>query len=230
MANELINKTPITNTPNKTPFSVVEAYKNIRVRIVTDLAKINGKIIAISSTNASEGKSTTAINTAITLSQLNKKVLLIDGDTRRSTIHHKLKINNELGFLDLILGNSSVENTVKSYSPYLDVLTAGTAMSNPAEILSSSAFERVLTEFRNSYDYVVIDTPPINMVSDASVIAQKCDGLVMVVRAGSTTYEDFKHASTMVEELNINFLGVIMNGVETKGRKKYYKYKYKYGY
>lgn len=208
---------------NKVPFSVVEAYKNLRVHLISALEKGNSKVVAISSANASEGKSTTSINLAVTLSQLNKKVILIDADSRRSTLHQKLKIENEKGCLDVISGSVELKDSIKSHNQYLDVITAGSVYNNPTELFCSNAFERMLTELRNMYDYVIIDTPPVNLVSDALVISQKCDGLVFVVRTGVTTYETFRNALISTNQLGINVLGAIMNGIGADTN-KYLKY------
>ncbi len=208
---------------SKVPFSVVEAYKNLRIHLVSLLEKNNSKVVAISSANASEGKSTTSINLAVTLSQLNKKVIIVDADSRRATIHQKLKIENEKGCLDVINGGSELKEVIKQYNPYLDVITAGSVFNNPTELFCSNAFERMITELRNMYDYVIIDTPPVNLVSDALVIAQKCDGLVFVVRTGVTTYETFRNALISTNQLGINVLGAVMNGIGADTN-KYLKY------
>ena len=208
---------------SKVPFSVVEAYKNLRIHLVSILERNNSKVVAMSSANASEGKSTTSINLAVTLSQLNKKVILIDADSRRATIHQKLKLDNNKGCLDVISGNAELKEVIKSYNQYLDVITAGSVFNNPTELFCSNAFERMLTELRNMYDYIIIDTPPVNLVSDALVISQKCDGLVFVVRSGVTSYETFKNALISANQLGINVLGAIMNGVGGDTN-KYLKY------
>ncbi len=207
---------------NKVPFSIVEAYKSLRVHLVSLLEKCNGKIIAISSPNASEGKTTTAINTAITLSQLNKKVIIIDTDSRRPSIHQKLKMTNTMGCLDILSGKVNFEDAVKSHNPYLDVLTVG-ASPNNAELFSSVAFDKLLLELRDNYDYIVIDTPPVNLVSDSLVVSQKCDGLLLVVRTGVTTYNAFNETLNNVKKLNINLLGTVMNGIGADSV-KYKKY------
>jgi capsular exopolysaccharide synthesis family protein len=227
---------------NKVPFSVVEAYKSLRIHLVSLLDKSNSKVVVISSANASEGKSTTAINLAVTLSQLNKSVVLIDADSRRATVHQKIKIENGKGCLDVINGDVPLKEAVVQYNQYMDIITAGSVFNNPTELFCSNAFERMVTELRNMYDYVVIDTPPINLVSDALVIAQKADGMVMVVRSGVTTYETFKNALMSVNRLGINVLGSVLNGVGAEtgkylkyglygSYKKYYRYgRYGYGY
>ncbi len=208
---------------NKVPFSVIESYKNFRMHLLSVLEKTGGKVVAISSANASEGKSTTAINLAITLSQLNKRVILIDADSRRATIHQKLKLSNEKGCLDIINGDVELKDGITSYNEYLDVITAGSIFANPTELYCSSAFERMITELRSMYDYVVFDTPPVNLVSDALAISQKCDGLVFVIRTGATTYENFKNALLSTKQIGINVLGAVMNGVGAENN-RYLKY------
>lgn len=197
---------------NKVPFSIVEAYKSLRVHLISLLENYNGKIIAISSPNASEGKTTTAINTAITFSQLNKKVIIVDTDSRRPSVHQKLKLTNDIGCLDIITDNVSLEDAVKHHNEYLDVLTVGSA-SNSAELFSSAGFDKLLLELRDKYDYIIVDTPPVNLVSDSLVVSQKCDGLLLVIRTGVTTYNTFNEALANIKKLGIKLFGTVMNGV-----------------
>lgn len=210
----------------KVPFAVSEAYKNIRTNLVSILARQGNKVIAVSSPNASEGKSTTAINTAISLSQLNKKVILIDADAHRPSLHSKLRIDNKNGLMDVINGITDIDGTVKKYNTYLDILNVGNIPQNPTEVFDSVGFDGFLTAAKEKYDYVIIDTPPVNLLSDASVISQKCDGLVLVVRAGITTHSMLKRSLSALKMLNINIIGIILNGTGNTA-KRYYKVYYK---
>lgn len=220
----------IGSDANKTiPYAIVEAYKSLRVQLTSILKKKNINVIAVSSPNASEGKSTTSVNIAIMLSQLNKKVVLVDTDARRASIHQKLKIDNDLGCLDVLSNNAELEQVIKNYNPYLDIITSGKSASNSSELFDSPEFDRMLSELKNKYDYVIVDTPPINLVSDALVVSQKCDGLLLIVRSTITTYEAFNQTKMSVDHLNINLLGVILNGVGANTG-KYYRYKKYYGY
>lgn len=217
----------VLSTNNKAPFAVVEAYKNIRIRLVYTLEQINGKVVAFSSPNVAEGKSTTAVNMAITLSQLNKKVILVDGDIRRSTVHKKLKIENNKGLSNILERSCSFEDAVINYNEYLDVLTSGDSTANPSDLVGSSDFDKLLQKLREEYDYVIIDTPPIDIVSDTLVIAQKCDGIILIARISVTTYSELRSASASLEALNINVLGTIFNAAGS-AKKRYGSY-YKYG-
>lgn len=217
----------IADIRKKVTFSIVEAYKNIRTNIIALMAKNSSQVLAISSPNAAEGKSTTALNIAITISQLEKKVLIIDADAHRPSIHKKLKISNDVGILNLIVNNTDINDAIYSHNDYLDVITCGTNSTKPSEILNSENFDALLNKFKEKYDYIIIDTPPINPVSDALVIAQKVDTIILVVRAASTTHEAFKKAMKSLGVLDLKIDGVIINGSDPRP-KGYYKSRYSY--
>ena len=209
----------------KVPFAVSEAYKSIRTNLISVLAKQHNKIAVISSPNASEGKSTTAINIAISLSQLNKKVILIDADVHRPSIHAKLKMKNNDGIMNVLSGISTFDEAVCHYNSKLDNLTTGPIPQNATEIFSDPSLDELLGELNEKYDYIILDTPPINLLSDSLVIAQKTAGIVFVVRAGITTHEALRRALSSANQLDINILGIILNGSDyskNKYQKKYY--------
>lgn len=214
----------------KVPFAVVESYKSIRTNLLFLLAQSGGKVIAFSSSNASEGKSTTAVNSAIAFSQIGGKVLLVDADLRRSSIHKKLKIENQNGISNVLVGFSDFASAVHTVNENLDVLTAGSIPPNPSELLGSKQFADLIVSLREQYDYIVIDTPPINIVSDALLIAPRTDGLILVVRDGFTPHDTIKRAIDAAEFANINILGAIMNGANPKSSRRYTYRRYSYGY
>lgn len=213
---------------SQAPFAVVEAYKNIRIRLLYILENMKGKVVAFTSPNVSEGKSTTAVNMAITLSQLNKKILLIDGDIRRATVHKKLKIENEKGLSNILARECPFKDALTNYNPYLDVLTSGSVVLNPSDLIGSTDFDVLIQKLREEYDYIIIDTPPVNIVSDALSISKKCDGVVLIARFSFTTYAQLMAANKALKALDINVLGTILNG--SGGNKKKYGPYYKYGY
>lgn len=216
----------------KVPFAVVESYKTMRTNLMFLLAQENGKVISFTSSNASEGKSTTSVNIAIAFSQLNGKVLVIDADLRRSSIHKKLRIENDSGLSSVLAGFEKFEDVKKSANPNLDVLTAGPIPPNPSELLGSAAFKKLIEELREKYDYIIIDTPPLNIVTDALLIGPHTDGMVLVVRDAYTPRESIRAAINAAKFANIKILGAMLNGANPKNSRRYSyrRYAYKYGY
>lgn len=213
------------------PFAVVEAYKTIRTNLTFLLSSSENKVFGITSPDAGDGKSTTAINMAIAFSQFGDKVLLIDADMRRSSVHKKLKIENNAGLSGVLAGFNNWEEVVTNISDSLDVITAGQVPPNPSELLGSARFEKLVEEVGQKYSYVIIDTPPIDVVSDALVIAPHTAGLVLVVKDQVTSTDAIKRTIEAAKFANINILGAVMNGANPKSGRRYGYRKYgKYGY
>lgn len=213
------------------PFAVVEAYKTIRTNLTFLLADRESKVFGITSPEAGDGKSTTAINMAIAFSQLGDKVLLVDADMRRSSVHKKLKIENNDGLSGVLAGFCNYESVVNHISDTLDVITAGQVPPNPSELLGSAKFESFVEDVGRKYSYVIMDTPPVDVVTDALVMAPHTAGLVLVVRDQFTTKDVIKHTIESAKFASINILGAIMNGANPKSSKKYSYRKYgKSGY
>lgn len=206
----------------QTPFTVSEAYKSIRSNLSFVFPDSSHKVFAISSANPSEGKSTTSVNTAIAFSQLNRKVLLIDADLRKPTICKVLKLSNAVGLSGVLAKICSLNDAVQKIDTNLHVLGSGQIPPNPSELLSSANMDELLAVLTKHYDYIIIDTPPINLVSDFAAIATKTDGIVIVVKANQTRHDEFKKAVTKVKLSHSKILGVVINGVEETG--KYYSY------
>lgn len=224
------------------PFAVVEAYKTIRSNLMFLLDKSEtGNVISITSSNASEGKSTTVVNLAVAFSQLEGRILVIDADMRRSSVHKKLKLNNEKGLSNVLAGLENFENAVEKINDNFHVLSAGQTPPNPSEMLSSKRFAELVKYTREHYDYVLIDTPPLNVVSDAVMLAPHTDGMVFVLRDGYTPNYTIKRAIATLEFTENKILGAVMNGANPKSggkyiyrkysyRSRYYNQYYKYGY
>ena len=208
------------------PFTVVEAYKMIRTNMMFVLSDSENKRVVISSALPNEGKTITAINLAIAFSQTGKKVLLIDADLRRPTVYQRLKINNNKGLSSILVGFCSLREAVRNISPNFDVLTSGAIPPNPSELLGGNNMSLLLDGLKDYYDYIIIDTPPINMVSDALVLTPKTDGLVLITRQGKTTHDQFRKAIASIELANVKLLGAILNG-DRSGNSDY---GYTYGY
>ncbi len=216
---------------NHTPFAVVEAYNTIRTNLLFVLSQHKGKVIIVSSANPGEGKSTTALNIASSFSQLGSKILLMDADMRKPILHKKAHTQNTKGLSSVLVGFCQKQEAIHEINPYLHLLPSGPTPPNPAELLASTAFDELLNTFKEEYDYIIIDTPPINVVSDALVVAPRTDGMVLVVRDKTTYHEEFRSAASSVEFANVKILGVVINALDLKSSEKYkYKYKYKYRY
>ena len=206
------------------PFAVVEAYKAIRTNVLYALAQNKGKIVTVSSSLPGEGKSTCAVNLSAAFSQLGSRVLLIDADLRKPTVNKKLKIKNSSGLSSVLVGFCAFKDAVQHINQYFDVLASGPIPPNPAELLGSDNMRGLLDSLYNDYDYIIIDTPPINVVTDAILISHKSSGLILVVKSDSTTHEEFEKAVESIEFSDVKLLGVVINGGK-KYSGKYEKYK-----
>ncbi len=216
------------------PFNVVESYKSIRTNVTFSLSTLDKKIFAVSSANPGEGKSTTSANIAIAFAQSGNKVILIDADMRKSVQHKIFKLKNKKGLSTAISKMNRVDECIqKSSVENLDVMTAGPIPPNPSELLASKNMDELLENLNTKYDVIIIDTSPINIVTDAMELAKNISGMVMVVHYGRTTNDDIEAAVKKTEFANMNLLGFILNSVKEKQRSRYYSkdsYYYKKGY
>ncbi len=209
----------------KIPFAVVESYKAIRANLTFLLSSAKNNVVVITSPNSGEGKSTTAVNMAIAFSQLGERVLLIDADMRKSTLHKKLKTENGDGLSNVLAGMSSVDDCITKINDNLFFLPSGRIPPNPSELLGSTEFEKLLNKVSPCYNCVIIDTPPMNVVSDTLVAAPHTAGIVLVVRDGQTHNDDIRRVIDSAEFAGIKILGAVINGVMPV-RKKGYRYNY----
>lgn len=209
-------------------FTVAEAYKSIRTNIKFLLSKKTGNIITISGSDIGEGKSTTAVNIAVAFSQLGEKVLLIDADLRRSSVHKKLHLQNKTGLSEILADFTDFNATVQHVGENLDVLPAGHTAPNPSELLGSPRFKALLEDLSTKYKYILIDTPPIGIVADSLIVATNTDGIVLVARCGYTINEMLKQSIESAEFAKVKVLGIVLNAAEMKNSTKYNKHKYSY--
>ncbi len=219
-----------------TDFNTLETYKQIRTNIMFSLPKKEqGKIICVTSSAPSEGKTTTCINLAITFAQMGAKVAIVDCDLRKARIHRYLEKERGEGVSNILCGFADIDKALlKNVRENLDILTAGEIPVNPAELLETSEFEKLLDELKKNYEYIFIDTPPVTVVTDAVIITKLCDGIVIVIRADHTTFDMLDETAETLEKSGKQILGAIMLGGESKVKKYGYykkgKYGYKYGY
>lgn len=221
-------------TDKEVPFSVVESYKSIRTNVTFSLSTTDKKIFAVSSANPGEGKSTTSANIAIAFAQSGKNVLLIDADMRKSMQHKIFNLKNKKGLSSAISKMNKVEECIQKCSvKHLDIMTAGPIPPNPSELLASKSMDTMLENLSEKYDIIIIDTSPINVVTDAMELAKNISGIITVLRYGKTTKDDIEAAIKKIEFAQMNMLGFILNGIKVKNRGKYYskdRYYYKKGY
>lgn len=203
-------------------FQTVEAYKKARTNIVYSIVKKGCKRIIFTSSFKSEGKTTTALNVAIALSQqMGTKVLVIDCDLRRPTIHTSMDLKPAYGLVNYFNNECTADEVItKSEYENLDFITFGAIPPNPSELLSSGAMEELVGELEKKYDYILFDTPPINMVVDLVPLIRLSDGVVFVVKNNDTTYPEFNKAVEMIRRNKGKILGVIINGIPTTETKK----------
>lgn len=216
-------------------FFIREAYKTLRTNVSFALANAeDSKVVLVTSSQQSEGKSITAINLAISYAQMERKVLVIDCDLRRPKVARLLRIATPEGLSNLLMSRTKTAESliVRSDIKNLDVLPAGDIPPNPSELLASPKMEQVLAELKEKYDLIVLDTPPVNMVTDAVALAPQTDGVLFVVRANITERGAVIHAVEQLEYTKIKILGFILNGVDLEHTsygysKQHYK---RYGY
>ena len=222
------------------PFAVTEAFKALRTNIMFALSTRNSKIIAISSALPSEGKSTIAANLAITFAQTDSKVLFIDADLRKPVAHRTFNLQNKVGLSTLLGGIDSFREVLNSQvTTGLDVITSGPIPPNPSEMLGSDNMKVLLDKLTEFYDYIIIDTPPINIVSDTLNMLPFIAGVALVAKQGETPKDALQDAIDAIKFAEGHILGVILGQMQTLGKagykrgyrySKYSKYSYGYGY
>lgn len=201
------------------PFSVVEAYKTVRTNLMYLLSQGKNRVFAVSSSLPGEGKSSCAVNLAIAFSQLGSNVLLIDSDLRKPSVYRKLRLQNTKGLSSVLVGFCQFDEAVVNVSANLDVLLSGPTPPNPSELVASDNMTKLLEDLGEKYDYVILDTPPINVVSDAVLLAPKTEGVLMVVQDRKTTHEEFEKSVAQMKFANVRLLGVVLNGSSDKSAK-----------
>lgn len=207
------------------PFAVEEAYNSLRTNLIFSLPEEKCKIIEITSSSQNEGKSITAVNLAIALAKNGESVLLIDCDLRLPTVAKKLRVRQKPGLTNLLFGQNSMEDVIVHHPSGLDIITAGALPPNPSEVLGSSKMNAVLEKLKEQYDYVILDVPPVGVVTDAAVLAPKVSGILLVVRQGVAKHEGINTAINQLKLANGNIIGFVMTGARV-AKKNYLRYRY----
>lgn len=204
---------------------ISEQYRQIRTNILFSSVDEEIKSILITSPEPADGKSTTAINLSIVLAQQGKRVLLVDADLRKPTIHYSFRVSNLTGLTNLLTKEIDLDKAISTtYIPNLEILTCGDIPPNPSELLNSKSMKKIMKELEDLYDYVVYDSPPVLAVTDAQIIANRCNGVVLVIASGKTHKEYALRARELLEKAKSKILGVVINGVDSKNTEIYKQY------
>lgn len=207
----------------KAPKSIdAEAYRSLRSNIEYSSFDDEYRVIVVTSSVPEEGKSTTSGNLAIALAQSGNSVLLVDCDMRKPSIHKKFKISNAAGTAELLLRKKLFEEVANKYNENLTIITAGKIPPNPSEMLASRAMTAFIEEMKKEFKYIILDTPPLQAVTDAQVLSTKADGVLLVVRAGSTKREMVFNSVDLIKKVQGKVIGTVLNGVENKKNNYYY--------
>ena len=221
-------------TQTRPQSQMAESYRALRTSLLLTSLGTPPKVILVTSALPEEGKTTTSINSAIVLAQRGTRVLLIDADLRRPSIHKTLGMAPTSGLSNVLTGGTSLAQAIvpSNISPNLSVLPAGTPPPNPAELLASSNMATLLAELCDQYDHIVIDTPPTLSVTDAVIMATRADAVILVIRAGQTTKQALRRARDVLTQVNARICGVLLNAVNLNSPDYHYYYEYqgKYGH
>lgn len=208
----------------KLDFRCNEAYKTLRTNI--QLCGADMKVLMFTSSTPNEGKSSVSFNLAVSLAESGKKVIFIDADLRKSVLVGRYKINRAIkGLTQFLSGMSKFDEVICATNvENMYVVFSGLVPPNPSELLSNSSFTALIKALRDTYDYVIIDTPPLGSVTDASIVAQKCDGAVLVVAANMVSYKFVQSSLEQLHKTQCKILGTVLNKVDISGDGYYGKY------
>ncbi len=207
---------------------MAESYRALRTSLLLSNLGAPPKVIMVTSARPQEGKTTTSINSAIVLAQKGVRVLLVDADLRRPSIHKTLGMGPRSGLSNVLTGSATVQQTIATSPilPNLFIMPAGTPPPNPAELLASSHMKDLLAELREQFDHIVIDTPPTLSVTDAVVLSPRADATILVIRSGQTTKQALRRARDILMQVNAHVAGVLLNAVDLTSPDYYYYYEY----
>lgn len=216
----------ITIQDPKSPVS--EAYRTLRTNIQFSSIDKEIQTIMITSSGPGEGKSTTSSNLAAVMAESGAGTIIIDCDQRKPTLHKKFLVSNKEGLSDVLAGKVEFKDAVVSTGiENLDLLTSGTKPPNPSGLLASRRMKTFIEELKEKYRYIIVDTPPVIAVTDAQIVSTYVDGCILVVASSQADRDAAQKAKKLLEKVNANILGTVLNKVESKG-KGYYGYYYSY--
>ena len=224
-----VKRSPAEVLSDVTPWA--EAFRVLRTNMQYVEVDQDQRVFVVSSSLPGEGKSTTAVNLAITLALAKQRVALVECDLRRPLIAKRLGLDDGVGTTSVLIGKVALRDALQPYADTgLDVLACGPIPPNPSELLQSHAMEKLLGELREQYDIVILDAPPLLPVTDAALLAAQADGALLVVRHGKTTRDQLRHAVERIEAVDAKPIGVVINLAPARKTSRGYGYGYSYGY
>ncbi len=210
-------------TVTDTKSIVSEQFRTIRANITFSIPDQELKTILVTSSTPGEGKSTNAANLGVVFAQEGKKVLIIDGDMRKPTLHQTFKTFNNTGLSNVLAKKVSFDEGVQeTFIVGLYVMTSGPIPPNPAELLSSKAMDALILEAKKDYDIIIFDAPPLLSVSDAQILSNKCDGTLLIVDSGAVEKEVVRKATAILSTSKARILGVVLNKYVVPRNQHYY--------
>lgn len=214
-------------------FAAAEAYKLLRTNLMFSFSgEQKCRIVGVTSAIEEEGKSTVICNLAYSISQSGASVLLIDGDLRKPTIASKLGVNRVPGLTNLLVSREDYRKVIQQspHAPGVDLLTAGDIPPNPSELLSSNRMQQLIAEMGKDYEYILIDLPPVTVVSDTIAISKVLDGVILVIRGNVAQKKPLAEMLRQLKLVNIRILGFVYRDLLPGGSRYYKNYKGKYRY
>ena len=218
-----MNTDLITLSNPKSP--IAEAYRTLRTNI--QFSNVDGdlKLLCVTSSGPGEGKTTTSTNLAEMFAQSGNRVLIIDGDLRKPRVHKVFKLRNSRGLTSVLSGKNMVEEVTQIAGSDITVITSGPIPPNPSELLGSQKMKDIMLQLKQLYDVIIIDAPPVGVVTDAAILSTIVDGTILVVASGKTEIDGAKRAKQLLENVGARILGVVMTMMPVS-KKGYYGYQY----
>lgn len=208
---------------------LAESYRSVRTALLFSQPEKPPKVILLTSPAPAEGKTTTTLNLAITLAQDRNNVLIIDADLRKGCCHARVGIKNHRGLSNVLTGNFILQEAIQATSVSgLSIVTRGMCPPNPTDLLGSQRMRQMLSSLRQSFDFILIDSPPAIPVSDAAILSVICDGVLLVFHGQKTTAASARQAMERLDAVRPRFLGVVLNGIDL-GNPEYFYYRHYYG-
>ncbi len=204
---------------------ITEQYRTLRTNVQFSGIDEKIKSLLVTSSEPSAGKSITAANLAVVYAQQGLKTLLVDGDMRKPTVHYTFRLDNLMGLSNALVDNLPFEEVAEACDvDNLDVMTSGPVPPNPSELLASKRFKQGLSHASEVYDMIIVDTPPLLAVTDAQILANLLDGVIIVTRSHQTEVDQLKESVELIKKVQGNLLGTVLNDVEKTAKEDYYYY------